>query len=201
MTESRLDADSIGPQLDLDDVALPPAVGERLAALLGRESRIDTCAEWAAAMRSALADSAGRTPTVEDLCTSDDGDHAFEGTGERQSYACVLDPLIYPFLTDAPGTVRSETPVRGETVEIEIGDGAAISHDEAVVSLGVSDRAGTVDDVTVETVYRQVCGYVRVFADREEYEQWAADAAAATTAVPVDEGVAIARELAATLFE
>lgn len=191
----------IGPKLSLADVSLPPAVGERFATLYGGAPP-DTAADWVAAMRTAVERERDRAPTVEDLCTTPDGDHEFAGAATTQSYICVLDPLVYPFLTGEPGTVRSETPVRGETVTFDVGaEGFDVSHDEAVVSVGVSDHVDAVDEVTLDTVYRQVCGYIQTFEDEQEYEAWAVDVAAATTPLSAAEGVAVARELAAALFD
>jgi hypothetical protein len=201
MTAESDESASIGPKLSLDEVELPPAVGERLATLYRREHAPDTAAEWVALIREAVADLEGREPTLADLCTAPDGDHAFEGGGERQSYVCVLDPVAYAFVTGTPGTVRSETPVRGETVRFEIGeDGLDVSHDDAVVSIGVSDYVDDVGEPTLETTYRQVCGYIQTFADETAYEAWAADVEAATTALSAREGVAVGRELATALF-
>lgn len=202
MKSETIDTDSIGPQLSLEDVTIPPAVGERMARLYGVGDRPETAADWMAVTRSELADTHGRQPTVADLCTSPDGVHTFTGAGESQSYVCVLDPLAYPFLADEAGTVRSETPVRGHQVVFEIdADGATVTPDDAVVSLGVSDHADAVEAVTFETVYRQVCGYIHAFEDEAEYEAWADDVAAATTPLPAAEGVALAREIALTLFD
>jgi len=201
MAETTLDASSIG-QVSLDDVSLPPAVGEQLAMAYGADGTIENGAEWVTTMKASLAESVGRTPTAEDLCSSPDGRHTFEGKSGSQSYVCVLDPIIYPFLTDTPGTIRSETPVRGETVEIEVEPGGvSVSHDEAVISLGAADTIDPDDPVTFERIYQQVCGYVHVFADRAEYETWAGDADAATTAVSVDEGIGVSASLTTVLFD
>jgi len=191
----------IGPQLSLDEVDLPRAVGERLATLYCHEQGPDTAAEWVDVIRETVADLEGREPTLADLCTAPDGDHSFEGGGDRQSYVCVLDPVAYAFVTGTPGTVRSVTPVRGETVAFEIDeDGLDVSHDGAVVSIGVSDYVDDASEPTLEATYRQVCGYIQTFADEREYEAWAADAEAATTALSAREGVAVGRELATALF-
>ena len=199
--DSTVDASETGPRLRLDDVALPDTVGEQLARAYGTDEAVETGAAWVETMNDALADEVGRPPTADDLCTSPGGDHTFVGDGEEQSYICVLDPLIYPFLTDTPGRVRSETPVRGETVEVEIGETTATaSHDDAVVSLGAAATGDPSDPVTFERVYQQVCGYVHVFADREEYDEWTDEVDAATTAVPVADGIAVARELTTALF-
>lgn len=201
VADTEVDPDSIGPQLDLDDVTFPAAVADGLATAYGVDGTIETGAEWVSVTRRTLSESDDRTPTVEDLCTSADGRHTFAGSDESQSYICVLDPLAYPFLTDTPGTIRSETPVRGETVEVEVSeDGATVSHDDAVISLGVAEDPADVEEVTPAVIYQEVCGYIHVFADRDEYEEWTAAADGVTTAVPARDGVGVARELALELF-
>ncbi|QIO22351.1 organomercurial lyase [Haloarcula sp. JP-L23] len=201
MADDMIDTDDLGLELDLDDFALPPAVAANLGTLFGSDPP-ETAAEWVAEMRAVKRALDGRNPTADDLCTTDDGRHAFVGADHRQEYVCVLDPLVVPFLRDEPGTIRSTTPERGETVEIGIApDGIARSHADAVVSLGVSDHVDPDTDPTLERIYRQVCGYVHVFADEQEYEAWADDVDAATTSVPVSTGVALAGALATTLFE
>lgn len=201
MSSETIETDRIGPKLSLDEVAIPAAIGDRMARLYGVDDRPESAADWIAITRTELG-SQGHEPTVADLCTSPDGTHTFEGGAESQSYVCVLDPLAYPFLVDEPGTVRSETPVREAEVAFEIGtDGVTVTPDEAVVSLGISDHVDAVGTVTFETVYRQVCGYIHAFEDEAEYEQWAADVEAATTPLPAGEGVALAREIALTLFD
>lgn len=202
-TASTVDANSIGPQLSLEDIAFPVDVGRAIAHAHGVESPVRTGSEWVATTKAALGEEVRETPTVDDLCTSADGRHTFRAhDGDHsQSYVCVLDPLVYPFLTDTPGTVRSVTPVRGETVKITIGEETtAASHDEAVVSLGAATGLDPDAKVSFERVYADVCGYVHVFADESEYEQWTQGTDGATTAVPVDEGVAISHELATALF-
>ena len=202
MSSETIEAERIGPQLSLDEIRFSPAVADRFETLYGTEDPPSNGAEWVDAMQDAIEAERGRPPTVEDLCTTPGGEHAFEGPETEQAYICVLDPLAYPFLTGETGTVRSTTPVRGATVEFEVReDGLAVSHEDAVVSVGVSDHLGHIDEVTVETVYRQVCGYIQTFEDEAEYERWAADAEAATTPLPAEEGVALARETARTLFE
>jgi len=196
------DNDSIGPTISLASVTLPPALGKGFAQLYGAEERPETAAEWVADMRATVQRVYDRTPTVDDLCTVDDGDHAFVGPGGTQTYICVLDPLAYPFLTGETGTVRSETPVRGTEVTFEVDtDGVTVSHDEAIISIGVSDDVEADDDRPIETVYQQVCGYIQTFEDEAEYEAWAADVDATTTALPAREGVALAQQLAGALFD
>lgn len=200
MSSESIDSASIGPKTSLSEITFPQAVSERFGTLYGTEGP-ETAAEWVAEMREAVEREHGREPTVEDLCTADDGDHTFVGEDTEQSYICVLDPLVYPFLTGESGTVRSTTPVEGTTVTFEVtADGIDVSHDDAVVSIGVSDHVAHVEEVSLDVVYRQVCGYVQTFEDETEYEQWAADADAATTALSAAEGLAVTRGLAETLF-
>ncbi|WP_436929309.1 organomercurial lyase [Halosimplex halobium] len=195
------DFDGSGENRPAEDVSLPADVGEAFGRLYGTDPPA-TVGEWAETMRAVVEAERGRAPTVDDLCATDDGDHAFVGEGTEQAYLCVLDPLVYPFLTGERGTVRSTTPVRGAEVTVEVGDdGVAVSHEDAVVSVGVSTDPDRVDDGPVETVYREVCGYIQTFEDRAEYETWAAGVDAATTAVPAAEGAAVARELTETLFD
>jgi hypothetical protein len=114
----------------------------------------------------------------------------------------VIDPLAYPFITDTPGTIASRSPVRGEEITVELdADGVAVSHPDAVVSIGVSDHVDTVDAVTPDVIYRQVCGVIHLFEDRAEYETWAADAEAATTNVSVETGIGVSKAIANVLFE
>ncbi|MFC7193517.1 organomercurial lyase [Halosimplex aquaticum] len=179
---------------------LPPAVGEGFARLYGSDERPETAAEWVANIREAIERTRDRSPTVDDLCTVDDGDHAFVGADGTQTYICVLDPLVYPFLTGESGTVRSTTPVRGTEVSFEMDpDGPTVSHDDALVSIGVSDDVEQDDETPIEAVYQEVCGYIQTFEDAAEYDEWAAEVDASTTAVPADEGVAIARSSGRTL--
>lgn len=204
MSDTQLDAARIGPTIDLADLAIPEDVGRGLATFYGTEEPIRDAQEWVEANRESSRQTQGRLPTVEDLCASAHGAHVFEARDgdERQAYVCVLDPLAYPVLTDTPGTVRSETPVREETITVEVGpDGVDVSNPDAVVSLGVSDHVTGEEDASPEAIYRQVCGYVHVFVDEDEYATWAAEVEARTTSVPVERGIGLAMELANALFE
>lgn len=200
MTQSFSEA-SIGPRIDLQEFRLPPHVGRRLATLFDHDEPITSGDEWVTAMRQALEANRGRAPTEADLCHAEDGAHTVDIGGERQSFVCVLDPLIVSFLRGEPGRVESETPEDDGGVTVDItADGAVADPADAVVSLGVSHHVGD-EPPTPETVYRQVCGYIHVFGSAEEYERWADGVDAATTSVTVDTGVAVARELATALFE
>ncbi len=197
-------ASDLGPSVDLADVRLPTDVARGFQTFYGTADPPQTVTTWIEANREAIEILDGRPPTVDDLCSVENGDHAFvaaEGA-EAQDYICVLDPLAYPFITDTPGLIKSTTQVREETITIDVRpDEVIVSHPDAVISLGVAANVDGVETVTPEIIYRQICGFIHVFADQDEYETWAADVDAATTSVTVDTGIAIARALAADLFE
>lgn len=192
----------IAPPAEVRDVSLPPALGETLQGTFDADAPPETVGEWLTAMESALADSVDGAPSIDDLCTVEDGRHAFESVdGDVQRYVCVLDPLGYPFLTDTPGTVRSETPVREETLSVTVSEeGVETTHSEAVVSLGVSETADQVETVTPEVLYSEGCPYIHAFVDEAEYEVWAKRTDGVTTAVPLETGVGIAALIAEELF-
>jgi hypothetical protein len=195
-------ASDLGPTVDLEAVSLPVDVGEGLQRFYGTADPPRTAREWVDANRTALDVVEGERPTVDDLCSTADGDHAFvagEG-GPSQDYVCVLDPLAYPFITDTPGLIKSTSQVREATITVDVRvDDVIVSHPDAVLSIGVATDVDAVE-ATPEVIYRQVCGYIHAFADAEEYETWAGSVDAATTSVAVDTGIAIARALAEDLF-
>ncbi|SFS03364.1 Alkylmercury lyase [Halomicrobium zhouii] len=202
MSTERFDGDSIGPRLDLATLTIPAHVGDRLAALHDADGRIDTGAEWVEAIRAASERTRGEPPTEDDLCYVDDGDHSVEIADETESFVCVLDPLAVPFLRGEPGTIRSKTPEDGESITIDVeNDGVTVDTAAAVLSIGVSRDASGEGASRQEDIYTETCPYIHAFASVEEYERWADGVDAATTSVPVETGVAIARELSRELFE
>lgn len=198
------DGEAVGPTVDLTAVSLPPEVGQQLGTLLGSSEPFRSVGAWIEATRERLVRERGRVATVADLCTAADGDHRFVAANgdETQAYVCVLDPLAYPFLTNTPGTIRSVTQVREAELTVDVTSaGVESTHEDAVVSLGVADDVEPVDELSVSVVYRQVCGYVHVFADRQEYDEWESDVDAVTTPIPLETGVGIAKSIADSLFE
>jgi hypothetical protein len=192
---------SIGPPLSLDEFALPPHVGTHLAALFDRETPITTGAEWVETMRTTFEQQGGQAPTEADLCHVEDGRHTVEIDGERRSFVCVLDPMIVPFLREEPARIESTTPGTDATVSVSVdATGVTTSPTEAVISLGVARDLETTTP-SPETVYGQVCEYVHAFPSPGAYERWADEVDAATTSVPAETGIAVARELATALFE
>lgn len=206
MSTNPIDADRIGPTVDLESISIPDDVGRQMQTLYGAEEPPTTAAEWAAQIGDAIEKTMDRTPTVADLCTTDHGDHAFEpaddADGERQEYVCTLDPIAYPYITETPGTITSTTAVRREQVTITIDDsGVEADQEDALVSIGISDDVDYVEAVGPETVYQQICEYIQTFEDDAEYEEWADSVDAATTSVPLATGIGIGGALATTLFE
>jgi hypothetical protein len=200
MVNQRIQPSQLGLELHLEQFRLPDDIAAGLGELYDAPPP-ETAAAWVAMLRDRKHESDGEPPQIDDLCVADDGAHAFVVDEREQSYVCVLDPLVVPFLTDRPGTVRSTTPERGTTVEIPIGDdGVDYSHPDAVVSLGVADEVDCASCTSIEETYEQVCPYIHVFEDESEYEAWATTTEAATTSVPVETGVALAGALAETLF-
>jgi len=200
MANQTIDASELGHELTLEDLRLPDDVAAGLGTLYDADPPA-TAAEWVAMLRDRKQDQDGDPPTVEDLCTTDDGAHAFVGDDRKESFICVLDPLAVPFLTDTAGTVRSTTPERGEAVEIAVApDGIDYTHPDAVVSIGVADEVDCEACAPIEETYEQVCPFIHVFEDESAYEMWAETTDAATTSLPVETGVALAGALAEELF-
>jgi len=200
MEANDIEPTEIGLAPALEQFRLPADVAAGLGNLYGTAPP-DTAAAWVEMLRDRKRDWDGEPPSAEDLCTTKHGAHAFVGEGRSQSYICVLDSLIVPFLTDTPGTVRSTTPVRGATVAITVtADGVDYSHPDAVVSLGVADAVDCASCTSIEETYEHTCPYIHVFEDDAEYETWAETTDAATTGLSVETGVALAGGLAEKLF-
>lgn len=200
MTATNIEPSELGLELPLEQFRLPDDIAAGLGDLYDTVAP-DTAAAWVAMLRDHKRDLDGELPSIEDLCTADDGAHAFVGDDRSQSYICVLDPLAVPFLADTPGTIRSTTPERETTVEITVGaEGVDYSHPEAVVSVGIADEVDCDACTSIEETYEQVCPYIHVFEDEAEYETWAETTDAATTSVPAETGVALAGALAENLF-
>lgn len=181
---------------DPTEVSLPPTVGDRLAAQYGAVS-VGTAADWLDALFEAIEPTGGGSLDASDLCTTDDSPHVIASADGTQAYRCVLDPMLVPFLTGDPGTVRSTCPTSDEAVAVDIADGTVdVTPETAVFSVGV-DPEPTVDPpYTPAETYGHVCPYANVFADEEAYDAWAAKTAAATTALPLEDAVAVVAGLA-----
>lgn len=201
MSTTPFDGDSIGPELDLADIALPPHVGARLAAVCGTDGRVETGADWVDAIQATVDPDVSGPVTEADLCHAADGAHTVQIGDESVSFVCVIDPLMVPFIRQTTGTVTSQPPVGDERVEIEIGSAEATATPAtAVISVGVTRDSGSTPPSPAQ-LYEAVCPYVHAFPSIEAYEEWAGTVDAATTSLSLPTGVAFARELAHVLVD
>jgi len=198
MTETH-DSIRIEPTVELSDIELPVALGDGIAAFYGVET-VATAADWLDALDAGL-DTTDVTPmAVDDLCTTDDSPHVLETDDRTQAYQCVFDPMIVPFLTQEPATVRSVCPVTGTEVVFEISDGEVQARPEsAFFSLGMDAATNATPPHTPEETYGVFCPYGNVFASRDAYTQWANETDAITTPLPLEYGVAVVGGLAQRL--
>lgn len=210
---------------DATDRALPEPMAERFRVVLGLDEPPATVGDWADAV-TAFFDAEGVTIGPDDLCTTEESRHeARFGAEERSNdggdgagnttrhYRCVLDALLVPFVHDEPGAVevRTRSPVSDAVIEatVESGvgaldggsgaDGIDAEPETAVVSLGVAADAPPASEIEGSPLeaYELFCPYVNGFADREEYETWAAETPEAeTTALTVPVAFEVARRLA-----
>ena len=195
MSNEILDADSIGPDVDLTAVSLPSDVGERLATFYEREERISDAQEWADVMTAAIREETGRAPNEMDMCVAGGGSHSVAFIDETLSYVCVLDPLIAVFLRGEPGTIRSETPDGNEVVIDVSRDGVTATPADAVLSVGVGDADR---EPTFEAAYGELCAYTHAFESTAAYERWDGRVDATTAQLSVSDGLALARGLVST---
>lgn len=186
----RLDAST-----DLDDIDLPATLGDRLASLYGVDS-VSTAEDWVAAISAAAEPTAGDSLGLDDLCTTDTSPHILETDDGTQAYQCVFDPMLVPFVTDAPATVRSECPTTGERVTFEVNDGVRADTETAVFSVGIAPGAAGDPPFTPAETYGYVCPYGNIFADRAAYDAWADETDAITASLPLEYGVALVGGLA-----
>lgn len=191
------DAIRIEPTVDVADIELDSALGDEIAAFYGVEA-VRTVEDWLDAIEAGTT-GAG-TLTADDLCTTDESPHVLETDGRTQAYQCVIDPMIVPFLTDEPATVRSTCPITGAEVDFEIADGDVhVRQEGAFFSLGIDpDATGSPLHESDET-YRTFCPYGNVFASRDAYEQWADETDAITMRLPLEYGVAVVGGIARRL--
>lgn len=204
MSTNTIDADRIGPQIDLEAIELPNDVAQRMQRLFGADDPVTNGAEWIEHTKEAIELKRDRPVGVEDLCDTEDGDHAFESVdGEfYEEYMCVLDPIAYAFITDTPGTVHTVTALHETPIEIRIDeDGVRMDHEGALTSIGVSDHVEYVEEITPKTIYQQVCGYIQTFENEAEYEEWDDAVEAPTTPLMLETGIGAAGSIATTLFE
>ncbi|MFB6179986.1 MAG: organomercurial lyase [Halorientalis sp.] len=190
----------IEPTVDVSDIELPAALGAAIGKYFG-VGTVRTAADWLDALETGL-DTSGDPISVEDLCTTADSPHVLDTAAGTQAYQCATDPMIVPFLTDEPATVRSRCPISDEEVVFEIEDRAVHARPErAVFSLGIDLAASGDPPHSPAETYGIFCPSGNVFTSRDAYEQWAADTEAITTRLPLEHGVAVVGALASRLSD
>lgn len=190
------DSVQVEPTVDPHDIDLPSRLGDQIAAFYDTET-VETAGDWLDALDEGLEPSDERAISVDDLCTTDESPHVLETDDDTQAYQCVIDPMIVPFLTDDPATVRSACPVTGDDIVFEITAGEVTARPEgAFFSLGIAPEASGTPPYASEEVYGSFCPYGNVFASKEAYEQWAGETDALTTRLPLEYGVAVVGAIA-----
>lgn len=180
---------------------LSAALGDRLQLALGLDERPEAFGDWIDAV-AALADRADVELDLDALCTTDDSPHRATFDGRTQHYRCAFDPFVVPFLADGVDEVEIETtaPDTGAPVSLTVAtDGVDVEPSDAVISFGVAaDVEGPpADGASPLLAYERFCPYGHAFPDRDEYEAWAADVDAVTTAIAVPDALELARALGA----
>lgn len=180
---------------------LPAPLGDRLQLALGLDERPEAFGDWVDAV-ARLADRADIEVDLDMLCTTDDSPHRAAFDGRTQHYQCAFDPFIVPFLADDVDAVEIETvaPDTGAPVSLTVTpDGVDVEPSGTVVSFGVAaDVEGPPSDgASPVLAYERFCPYGHAFPDREEYEAWAADVDAVTTAIGVPDALELARAFGA----
>lgn len=184
----------------LDEQDVPPDLADAMQTAFGLDEPPATLHDWIAAT-SRLLDDSGLSVGVDDLCTTEESRHVASVDGDDQHFRCVLDALLVPFLApgEPPVRVRSRSPVSGDVVELSVGrDAVEATPPDAVLSFGFADGVEVPDpaDVDPALAYEWVCPYINAFPSRDEYDRWADATEAATTALPFDAGLELARALA-----
>lgn len=181
---------------------IPDEMGELIATAYGMIDTPETLDDWVTGLRTWARENDLWPPSFDDLCHADDSSHVLELDGETHHFHCVLDPLMTPGLLDREEmVVHTASPLEGAEVAIRIADGEIeVMPSTAVLSIGASrsiERLGG-DEFAPEIAYEQLCAYVNAFPNRTTYDAWAAETPeAATMAIPLLEGVELARAIVA----
>ena len=179
---------------------IPKELGELVAAAYGMDARPETLDDWVDGLQAWARSREVWPPSFDDLCHIDDSRHVLEFDGETHHFACVIDPLMAPGLLDHEEmVVRSASPVDGATIEFRIKGGEVeATPSTAVLSLGAARTVGQLEggEFVPEEVYGQLCAYGNAFPNQTTYEAWDVETPeAATMAMPLEEGVELARAL------
>lgn len=178
------------------DRPIPDALANRLQTAFALDEPPATFADWAAAMIDTYETELDRDLGPDDLCLVDASNHEARIGGETYRYQCVLDALVVGYLTDGPVTVRSVPPTAETPITVEFDDAVRIEPRGAVMSFGIDADVEAPDyPITPASMYGNLCPYGHAFPTEEAYADWAASSDAVSTAVPLRDGLAIARDL------
>ena len=126
--------------------------------------------------------------------------HQMTTGGNRMWAWCALDTLIFAVALDQPIAVDSTAPGTGQTVHLRVSpDGITdVRPDSAVVTWPARD-SDQVDISSTTAIWGTFCHHSFFFPTRTDAERWAAGREDIEL-LTLDEGLAIARELAAAVF-
>jgi alkylmercury lyase len=126
--------------------------------------------------------------------------HQISVDGSRLWAWCAEDTLFYPVVLNQSATIESASPVSGELTRLRVSPTRveAVSPAGAVVSLPVVDPDAA-DLSSVDAIWNTFCYHSFFFPSRTEAEHWA-DGREDIEIVPVEEGFAIGRQLAARML-
>lgn len=187
------------PSSTFREIELPPEVAEQLQTAFGLPQSPTTLEEWVT-ITSAVADELGLTVSMDTLCTTERSRHRATIDGDTHHFHCVLDALVVPFVieTDEPVLIRSESPVSETIVEIRAGrDTFTVEPANAVMSFGAATDLDAPDtgEFDLSLAHERFCPYANAFPTEAEYEEWAAQTDAVTTAFPIAIGHQLARHV------
>ncbi|MBX0324278.1 alkylmercury lyase family protein [Halomicroarcula sp. F13] len=133
-------------------------------------------------------------------CLCHDSENRATIDGDTYHFHCVLDALVVPFVIEAdkPVLIRSESPVSGTVIEIRAGrDTLIVEPTDAVMSFGAAIDFDTpdTDEFDLSLAHERFCPYANAFPTEAEYEKWAAQTDAVTTAFPIEVGYQLARHV------
>ncbi len=126
--------------------------------------------------------------------------HQISVKGSRLWAWCAEDTLVFPVMLDQSVTVESTSPVSGEQTRLRVSPTQVeeVSPPGAVVSLPIVDP-NEADMSSVDAIWNTCCHHSFFFPSRAEAQQWAAGREDIEI-VPVEEGFAIGRQLAARML-
>lgn len=126
--------------------------------------------------------------------------HQISVNGAQLWAWCAEDTLFYPVVLDQAATIESASPVSGELTRLRVSPTHVeeVSPPGTVVTLPVVDP-DVADLSSVDAIWNTFCHHSFFFPSRAEAEQWA-DGREDIEILPVAEGFAIGRQMAARLL-